>query len=126
MINFRTISASSPDVVQRDAANNGEWPRGSWTGEQDGKAGCRFGWRLISDFHLSDLAVNPLTWDSKGKDPEPRPMGHFLCLDRWGAPSPAEEKNGMPYHGEYAGHVACAESWKVGSGDDCVSAYGWS
>jgi hypothetical protein len=54
----------------------------------------------ISDFRLSDLAVNPLTWDSKGKDPEPRPMGHFLCLDRWGAPSAAEEKNGMPFHGE--------------------------
>jgi hypothetical protein len=27
-------------------------------------------------------------------------MGHFLCLDRWGPPSAAEEKNGMPFHGE--------------------------
>jgi hypothetical protein len=35
-------------------------------------------------------------------------MGHFLCLDRWGAPSDAEAKNGMPFHGE-AGWVA----WKV-------------
>jgi hypothetical protein len=27
-------------------------------------------------------------------------MGHFLCLDRWGAPSEAEQRNGMPFHGE--------------------------
>jgi hypothetical protein len=31
-------------------------------------------------------------------------MGHFLCLDRWGAPSEAESRNGMPFHGE-ASHV---------------------
>jgi hypothetical protein len=35
-------------------------------------------------------------------------MGHFLCLDRWGAPSEAEARNGMPFHGE-ASHV----SWRV-------------
>jgi hypothetical protein len=35
-------------------------------------------------------------------------MGHFLCLDRWGAPSEAEANNGMPYHGE-----AAWVSWKV-------------
>ena len=27
-------------------------------------------------------------------------MGHFLCLDRWGPPSEAERRNGMPFHGE--------------------------
>jgi hypothetical protein len=27
-------------------------------------------------------------------------MGHFLCLDRWGQPSAAEQRNGMPFHGE--------------------------
>lgn len=43
----------------------------------------------LSDFHLQGSAVNPL----KG-------LGHFLCLDRWGPPSAAEEKNGMPFHGE--------------------------
>ena len=27
-------------------------------------------------------------------------MAHFLCLDRWGQPSEAELRNGMPFHGE--------------------------
>ena len=54
----------------------------------------------ISDFHLTDLPLNPLTWDSKGDTTSPRAMGHFLCLDRWGAPSTAEQRNGMPFHGE--------------------------
>jgi hypothetical protein len=44
---------------------------------------------VLSDFHLRGSAANPL----KG-------LGHFLCLDRWGPPSPVEEKNGMPFHGE--------------------------
>jgi hypothetical protein len=35
-------------------------------------------------------------------------MGHFLCLDRWGAPSEAEKNNGMPFHGEAANVV-----WKI-------------
>ena len=35
-------------------------------------------------------------------------MGHFLCLDRWGQPTEAEQKNGMPFHGE-AAHV----EWQV-------------
>src|SRR3954449_2289482 len=56
----------------------------------------------ISDFHLAGHALNPLTWDSKGPNADPRAMGHFLCLDRWGAPSKAEERNGMPFHGEAA------------------------
>jgi hypothetical protein len=54
----------------------------------------------ISDFHLTGLPLNPFTWDSKGDTASPRPMGHFLCLDRWGAPSTAEQRNGMPFHGE--------------------------
>jgi len=52
---------------------------------------------VLKDFHLAGDSVNPL-----------RGMGHFLCLDRWGPPSAAEEKNGMPFHGE-ASHVA----WRV-------------
>lgn len=44
---------------------------------------------VLSDFHLAGDDVNPL-----------RGMGHFLCLDRWGPPSAAEAKNGMPFHGE--------------------------
>lgn len=59
----------------------------------------------IGDFHLKDLPLNPLRWAT----PEPgdksnRAFGHFLCLDRWGAPSEAEGARGMPYHGE-ASHV---------------------
>ena len=54
----------------------------------------------ISDFHLVDRPLNPLTWDSARSSANPRPMGHFLCLDRWGAPSKAEQANGMPFHGE--------------------------
>ena len=28
-------------------------------------------------------------------DVKPRPLGHFLCCDRWGPPTPAELENGM-------------------------------
>jgi hypothetical protein len=62
----------------------------------------------IFDFRLNGHLLNPLTWDSKGKPADPRPMGHFLCLDRWGAPSAAEQRNGMPYHGE-----ASRVKWRV-------------
>ncbi len=54
----------------------------------------------IVDFHLRDPALNPFRWESPGAPTEPRPMGHFLCLDRWGAPSEAEKNNGMWFHGE--------------------------
>lgn len=53
----------------------------------------------IVDFHLTG-GVNPFRWESPGGPTEPRPMGHFLCLDRWGAPSDAEKNNGMWFHGE--------------------------
>ncbi len=54
----------------------------------------------IVDFHLLSQGLNPLTWDSGSEGAAPRPMGHFLCLDRWGAPSKAEAERGMPFHGE--------------------------
>jgi hypothetical protein len=60
------------------------------------------------DFHLIDQKLNPLVWNNAGDSHEPRQMSHFLCLDRWGYPSPAEAANGMPYHGE-AGLV----EWQV-------------
>lgn len=62
----------------------------------------------VSDFHLTDFPLNPLTWDSGRSTAGPRPMGHFLCLDRWGAPSEAEQRNGMPFHGE-----ASRVQWRV-------------
>lgn len=61
----------------------------------------------IVDFRLTSDGVNPLAWDS-GAGPGARPRGHFLCLDRWGQPSDAEGKNGMPFHGE-----ATAVRWKA-------------
>ena len=61
----------------------------------------------IVQFQINGHALNPLTWTSG--EPEPaHPMGHFLCLDRWGPPSEAESKNGMPFHGE-AAHIV----WRV-------------
>ncbi len=63
----------------------------------------------ISDFHLAGHGLNPLTWDSRSGDAaSARPMGHFLCLDRWGQPSAAEQSNGMPFHGE-----ASRVTWRV-------------
>src|SRR6185369_5193921 len=62
----------------------------------------------IVDFHLQNGGLNPLQWEEKGGATSPRPMGHFLCLDRWGPPSDAEKANGMPFHGE-----ASRVEWKV-------------
>ncbi len=62
----------------------------------------------IADFHLKSNPLNPLQWDSWsfGDTPdqappiEPRSMGHFLCLDRWGPATEAEQAHGMGWHGE--------------------------
>jgi hypothetical protein len=55
----------------------------------------------IVDFHLSGGGLNPLRWLGPGdENAVTRPMAHFLCLDRWGPPSEAERRNGMPFHGE--------------------------
>ena len=56
----------------------------------------------IVDFHLAG-GMNPLRWLAPGDEDKPfRPTAHFLCLDRWGPPSDAERRNGMPFHGEAA------------------------
>lgn len=62
----------------------------------------------IVGFEFKDAPLNPFTWEQKGGEQEARPRGHFLCLDRWGAPSDAEKANGMPFHGE-----ASKVLWKV-------------
>ncbi|MEZ5275496.1 MAG: hypothetical protein R3F07_03845 [Opitutaceae bacterium] len=62
----------------------------------------------IASFTLTDSDLNPLNWDSWSlgptpelpPTPDPRGMGHFLCLDRWGPATPAEEAHGMGPHGE--------------------------
>ncbi len=53
----------------------------------------------IADFHLMEEKLNPLSWRATSDAPGPRWAGHFLCLDRWGPPSEAEQRNGMPFHG---------------------------
>ncbi|MBZ5593303.1 MAG: hypothetical protein LAP39_13760 [Acidobacteriia bacterium] len=58
-------------------------------------------------FQFKEQRLNPLTWTS-GEPAPAYPAGHFLCLDRWGPPSEAESRNGMPFHGE-ASHVV----WKL-------------
>ena len=54
----------------------------------------------IVDFHLLSNGINPLKWEGEGGELEPRNRGHFLCLDRVGRPSAAEQARGMPFHGE--------------------------
>ena len=59
----------------------------------------------ITEFRFLDRAVNPLNWEmgrESASHDEPYLRGHFLCLDRWGAPSDAEVENGMTFHGEAA------------------------
>src|SRR5262245_25483679 len=57
----------------------------------------------IVDFHLATGGLNPLRWIGPAdENAKLRPMAHFLCLDRWGRPSDAELRNGMPFHGEAA------------------------
>ena len=59
----------------------------------------------IVEFRFADHDVNPLNFEATN-DIEPRQegqpflRGHFVCLDRWGAPSETEAKNGVPFHGE--------------------------
>jgi len=63
----------------------------------------------IVDFHLAGDGLNPLRWiGAEDVNAALRPMAHFLCLDRWGPPSEAERRNGMPFHGE-AGRVRWQE-----------------
>jgi hypothetical protein len=58
----------------------------------------------IIEFRYVDQQINPLNWNigdlEPGTEGQPHPRGHFLCLDRWGAPSEREAKNGVPFHGE--------------------------
>ena len=77
----------------------------------------------LVDFRLADKDLNPLSWAApKAGDTAIHGFGHFLCLDRWGPPSVAEGKNGMPYHGEAPnvewkslGEIETAGSFQVGS-----------
>jgi hypothetical protein len=64
------------------------------------------GGSLASFTAAGAAGTNPISWDCATHDGldvddvKPRPLGHFLCCDRWGPPTPAELENGMFYHGE--------------------------
>src|SRR5262245_1780838 len=76
----------------------------------------------IVDFHLSGGGLNPRRWIGPAdRDAALRPMAHFLCLDRWGQPSEAERKAGMPFHGE-AARVEWKEHDRVGRNHAVMSA----
>jgi hypothetical protein len=62
----------------------------------------------IVRFEFKNSPLNPLVWGNAGSASEARAIGHFLCLERWGQPSDAELKNGIPFHGE-----ASKVEWKV-------------
>jgi hypothetical protein len=53
----------------------------------------------LVNFQLKEQPVNPFTWEEKSQTPA-HLKGHFVCLDRWGAPSEAEIAAGVPFHGE--------------------------
>ncbi len=75
----------------------------SYRGEMSTVVFSAAGGGLI-DFRLNaNSSPNPLNWDSaplENDNSKPRPRGHFLCLDRWGAPSKSEQAKEMPFHGE--------------------------
>lgn len=68
------------------------------------------------NFYLKDDSINPLTWSltseqmpENNRDGAPF-QGHFLCLGRWGAPTPGEMEMGVPHNGE-----ATNRMWRIGS-----------
>ncbi len=65
----------------------------------------------LVDFQFKDQPLNPFTWEEKSATPA-HMKGHFLCLDRWGAPSAAEVSAGVPFHGE-AAHVEWRKAGKT-------------
>ncbi len=67
----------------------------------------------LIELRLNGNSINPLNWEvaqdrQQNKTEKPHPQGHFLCLDRWGAPSKAELAKGIPFHGE-----APYRKWKI-------------
>lgn len=83
------------------------------------------GGSLASFIATDEGLTNPLSWDSATHDGldvddlKPRPLGHFLCCDRWGPPTPAELENGMYYHGE-----APQVEWQVSTSTESSATMG--
>jgi len=75
----------------------------------------------IIEFRFLDQEVNPLNWEiprDMASIDQPYLRGHFLCLDRWGAPSESEAKHGVPFHGE-----APRVFWRIVDQVHCVEGY---
>jgi hypothetical protein len=53
---------------------------------------------IIREFSLKSIAVNPIHSS----------YGHFICFDRWGPSSAADQAKGIPQHGE-----AQTVTWKI-------------
>lgn len=62
----------------------------------------------ITAFTRAGDELDPIVWNESGPTDEARPMGHFLCFDRWGQPSAAEAERGMMFHGE-----ATRQRWAI-------------
>lgn len=60
----------------------------------------------FTGMELSSNPINPLTWALTAAQMPPNNQsgapfkGHFLCLGRWGGPSPGEVAAGIPHNGE--------------------------
>ncbi|MFN9754286.1 MAG: hypothetical protein ACK55L_02675 [bacterium] len=54
----------------------------------------------LVDFRLAGNNVHPFNWVQNVEAKVEPLRGHFVCCDRWGAPSDAEAARGVPYHGE--------------------------
>ncbi len=70
------------------------------------RVGVDLGGGAIFQFQRAGDSINPLSWNHPERGvTDPQPMGHFICFDRWGQPSAAEQARGMTFHGE-APHIA--------------------
>lgn len=71
-----------------------------------------------TDFHFNKSGINPLSWkltqnDMPANNKSGAPFqGQFLCLGRWGSPTPGEIKAGVPHNGEPS-----RDKWNVQSFD---------
>lgn len=68
------------------------------------------------DLHLKSNKVNPFTWHlTKEQMPVNNKrgaafQGHFLCLGRWGKPTPGEIEAGVPHNGQASNTMWTAET----------------
>jgi len=64
----------------------------------------------VSSFTLSGSDLNPFSWRAKKwvDTDHSKKEGLFLCFDRSGFPSEADQARGIPFHGE-----ATSQPWKV-------------